>query len=413
MLPIVATSFPPELVRLDRGEPMPEYDRICVKSWVTAGFRVLGVNAAGEIPALAARHPEAEFVAAPHDAMSVYGRPVPTIPAMLAALAQTGAPIVGVINSDIMFEPSLRWPEVIAAAAAKCVVAFRRYDVRTLAGGALYPYWGGFDAFFFDHAAAAIVAEETRAFAIGIPWWDYWLPLTLRLRGYRIREFGRPAVLHIGHEVANDPERRNWRRAAIEFGHAMLQHGVADAGDEWRSLASACQNVVSTPPDDPVLDDKIMQLINPAVLLISPKPCEPSGPDSAGAEQAGVPAIWFASLGRRVAAATWLHGAIRAEQAGDGRAAQIFLSNATNDAPKDPAAHCSLGDFLARRGEWAEAAICYERAAMLAPRSGFILNALGEALRRSGQEQKALACFVRAGECGDGQASLESSTRQK
>jgi Tfp pilus assembly protein PilF len=108
-----------------------------------------------------------------------------------------------------------------------------------------------------------------------------------------------------------------------------------------------------------------------------------------------------------------VHNAIRAEQAGDGRAAQIFLSNATNDAPKDPAAHCSLGDFLARRGEWAEAAICYERAAMLAPRSGYILNALGEALKRSGQEQKALACFVRAGECGDGQASLESSTRQK
>jgi len=83
-----------------------------------------------------------------------------------------------------------------------------------------------------------------------------------------------------------------------------------------------------------------------------------------------------------------------------------------NDAPNDPAVHCSFGDFLARRGEWGAALICYERAAMLAPRSTDALNALGEALRRLGQEQKALACFARARECGDGHAGLESATRQ-
>ena len=54
---VVATSFPPKLLRTNAGRPMQDYDRLCVQSWIACGFKIISLNAPDEIPALASRYP--------------------------------------------------------------------------------------------------------------------------------------------------------------------------------------------------------------------------------------------------------------------------------------------------------------------------------------------------------------------
>ena len=103
----VATSIPPSLTRRDNGEVLPDYQDLCVQSWIGNGFRVLSINDPDEIPALARRYPDVTFVATTRNASEWTGRKNPYIADLLLALNQADEPVLGIINSDLLFEPSL------------------------------------------------------------------------------------------------------------------------------------------------------------------------------------------------------------------------------------------------------------------------------------------------------------------
>src|SRR5689334_8440296 len=83
---VVLTSFPPTLVRKNAGEPMADYDRLCVRSWIECGFHIIAFNTSDEIPPLAARHPEIQFVPAQRTARTTFGKDTPFIADMLSTL---------------------------------------------------------------------------------------------------------------------------------------------------------------------------------------------------------------------------------------------------------------------------------------------------------------------------------------
>src|SRR6267154_193514 len=106
---VVATSFPPKLVRVNAGRPMEDYDRLCVQSWITCGFEIISLNAPDEIPALASRYPEVQFIPTERNASNLFGRRTPFIADILSALARESGSVFGIINSDIVFEPAAGW----------------------------------------------------------------------------------------------------------------------------------------------------------------------------------------------------------------------------------------------------------------------------------------------------------------
>src|SRR5258706_1089810 len=146
---VVATSFPPKLVRTNAGRPMEDYDRLCVQSWIACGFKIISLNSADEIPALASRYPEVEFIPTERNASSVFGRKTPFIADILSALARGSGSAFGIVNSDIMFEPGAAWRDLESPGAPKTVVHGQRCDTRSLIDGALHRYLPGFDYFFF------------------------------------------------------------------------------------------------------------------------------------------------------------------------------------------------------------------------------------------------------------------------
>src|SRR5258708_2938595 len=98
----VATSIPPATVRQDAARAVPDYQALCIESWIGNGFRIMSINHPDEIADLAARYPEITFVPTSRNASGRTGRKNPYIADLLLALKDAREPVLGIINSDIL-----------------------------------------------------------------------------------------------------------------------------------------------------------------------------------------------------------------------------------------------------------------------------------------------------------------------
>jgi hypothetical protein len=396
---VVATSFAPSLVRWNAGRLMEDYDRVCLRSWIECGFHILSVNDPDEIPALAARYPEVEFVPAARNASSVFGRKLPFLADMLSVLAGQTAPVLGIINSDVIFEPvPAAWEQLATLVARKTIAAAQRLDARSLAGGALHRYTPGFDGLFFDRAAAASLASDIRPFTMGLPWWDYWLPVMLALRGYAIECIGRPAMLHLFHQSRTDARSGPWRVLALEYARSVSAECEA-AGcpptPQWQELVALCRQLAGAPdgaPESGELDEHIIHLSELSVPIIA------NNFVALDADKATVsaPSAFFFNLADRVDAGDALYKAMWQEDHGRLDEAHKLYWQAVQKAPNDAGTLSSCGNYLFRQGDLAQAAMLLRKAVERAPDSAMLLNSLGSALGRLGRQQEAIFCFERA-----------------
>lgn len=240
-LPLL-TSLPPRLSRRGRdGSDTGEaYQRACVASWLRCGFRPVSVNPPDEIPDLAARFPGVTFVAADTDGRALYGRPVVFLHHLLKQAQAEGAPVSAIINADILLAGDAGLAERLAAVAmggegGRCVIA-HRFDRPWIdpadpaaGGGEGAFYTVGFDLFVLETARAGLFGDDilgADAFAMGIPWWDYWLPLRLKLAGVTVARLTDPVVQHLEHDQHWNP--RQWR-AGYRLIAAHLKRLACDA----------------------------------------------------------------------------------------------------------------------------------------------------------------------------------------
>jgi Tfp pilus assembly protein PilF len=372
---------------------MEDYDRLCVESWIACGFRVLGINTAGEIPALAARYPGVEFIAAERSAQALFARNTPFIADMMSVLAAQPEPVLGIVNCDLLFEPVAAWQDLISLIEQKIVLTGQRLDVRTLEGGALHQYFPGFDYFFFGREAAAALSTSTLPFSMGLPWWDYWCPLSLASRGFRLQCLASPVVLHLAHESRTDARTMTWRRLAAQFARGLLQDTKECAPPlDWESLVETCALLDSASDaalENGACDGEIIRLSEFAVPLIAGVPVE------LGSAPA-TPAPYFADIPRRKVAGQALHLALMEEKRRQFEAARAHYVTATQNAPQDPGVLSSCGNFFFRQGDMERAASLLNRAVEYAPDSAMLLNSLGSALGQIGRDDEALVCFERA-----------------
>src|SRR5262249_35572871 len=146
---VLATSIPPSLSRKNAGRDISGvYQKLCIGSWIACGFRVLSINDADEVPALAAQFPEVEFVPVSRNASAISGRKNPYIADVLRALLDTPENAFGIINADLVFETSTAWQARLPSALERALVVAQRHDTSSLLDGAFRVYFWGFDAFF-------------------------------------------------------------------------------------------------------------------------------------------------------------------------------------------------------------------------------------------------------------------------
>ena len=216
----IVTSIPQNIIRYDDGRLADyDYQKICIQSLIGCGFRVMSVNDREEIRVLAPKYPEVEFIEAEINVNKLTGRKIPSVFQLLVALTAVPESVVGIINSDIVFEPSPIWQQELPRLVVNAAVVGQRIDATSLLRGATLRFPHGFDYFFFERAAIKDFIDESQFYSMGLPWWDYWLPIALALKRRQIVVLDRPYVLHLIHKVGYHPQI--WLDFALRFAECV------------------------------------------------------------------------------------------------------------------------------------------------------------------------------------------------
>jgi len=207
-----------------------------VQSWLDHGIKVLAVNTADEIGRLSESYADIEFVPTTRTAEQHAGRPVPYIYDLLMAGKNhtSEGDTVGIINADIFLRPQNNLKSFLMKEAEDSVVLGPRVDVAAPADFQTYvpasdPSFSiGYDYFVMDRNLLDDFTDSP--FAMGMPFWDYWLPLTSYLAGRALKALKSPVALHVHHET-------RWNDTIYLFFHSLIAYALeqskqASSGDD-------------------------------------------------------------------------------------------------------------------------------------------------------------------------------------
>ncbi len=166
-----------------------------IKSWIKLGFNVVSINYAEEIEVLQPSFPDIKFVQAKRDGRQTFGKPVIYLDDFLEYLKNADSEVCGIVNSDIYLLGNEGISSSIKKYTMDSIVYGSRIDVDSLKILEGDVYEAGFDFFFFDKSLTWYFPESD--FCMGMPCWDYWMPLVATLEGLQIKKLISPFAYHL------------------------------------------------------------------------------------------------------------------------------------------------------------------------------------------------------------------------
>lgn len=186
----IATSIAPRNFELQRA---------AIDSWLRLGFNIISVNSTEESPIVAQHFPDISIRTVDRTAEGVAGKPYVFFDDVCAALLERHGEICGIVNSDIVFKIDDQFQSFVKDYAKSGLVFGSRIDIENQEDTDGKKYVHGFDFFFLDRTTLELMPES--AFCLGVPWWDYWLPVLTVLMGRSCYEIVSPVAYHITHET--------------------------------------------------------------------------------------------------------------------------------------------------------------------------------------------------------------------
>jgi hypothetical protein len=186
------------------GNPTPQ--KRAIESWrALPGVEVISLNSAVELPQLRREGYDSgvRFVEARRDGREMVGKPFVHVYDAIKAGAAGEASMVGIVNSDVMLRVRPGFVEQLWPQVEGGIVFGSRMDIAAADAPTGQVYSWGFDYFFMDRAALGCV--EDGPFFMGVPWWDYWLPITFIIADLRISRVASPIGFHVSHPARWDP----------------------------------------------------------------------------------------------------------------------------------------------------------------------------------------------------------------
>lgn len=230
----------------------PGIQAAAITSWQQLGGRILSANQPDEIDCLKTKFPQVDFHPLTRSAQAQAGKPVPLIDDLLDIARQTSpqAPCV-LINADIVLMDRPRaLASVLARAADGILVCGARLDVDDVAQAeqALQdrqPLRGeiarGYDYFVLPPSLATRL-PSTRL-ALGMPFWDYWLPLAALIANIATVCVEAPFALHERHDSKWDHTKFTYFRTFMDATLAQLAPSDPTPGAEPLSRSLAWQMI--------------------------------------------------------------------------------------------------------------------------------------------------------------------------
>jgi hypothetical protein len=136
-------------------------------------------------------------------------------------LRASGASTCGIVNSDILLTHASDLPAQISAATQNALVYGPRFEVTSWNDdkGHFDPF--GFDYFFFKPDLVRRLPECH--FCLGMPFWDFWLPLSALFAGYRLTKIMSPIAKHIPHPTSRDESFMMFNGAFADFAKTAVE----------------------------------------------------------------------------------------------------------------------------------------------------------------------------------------------
>jgi tetratricopeptide (TPR) repeat protein len=270
-------------------------------------------------------------------------------------------------------------------------------------------YWG-YDVFFFDRPMALAMADSAGPFAMGMPWWDYWVPAATVFARRRFQIVGRPLALHLVHPRGyDDGSTATFETAFAEFVVSAAAKWSDPLSSDLTGLVRLCREWLDRKNEnkkDLLFSGQTFETFAESIApwrrallenIISLNGVEtsvqPSSHPSSGTRHAN-PA--FGNLDSRLRAGSALDGARHFESTGQREEAKRMFQTALDLIPSDFGALSDFGEFLCRFGDPLEACTVLERARAQRPASAKVLNDFAYALRAAGRREDAIANFRQA-----------------
>jgi hypothetical protein len=201
-----------------------EAQQAALNSWRAAGLSVVSVNSPPEVTQLREHFPDVTFQTIERPAVDTRGRPLIPISAMIQAAANAPGGVCGIINSDIEFRGDPSVFDSVRRRVAGSLIFGNRIDVADRGFGRGKAYRKGYDFFFWDRKNSALL--EDSPMVLGLPWWDFWLPLHAYGRGLATKRLATSSFVHVVHPVGYDVP------TFVKFGHRFAD-ALAEAYSRW------------------------------------------------------------------------------------------------------------------------------------------------------------------------------------
>ena len=229
MQPIsIYTSLPPRMSRVNAaGEEFGlEYLKYCLDSWRDHGFEPVTVNSEVEVLKLPLEEWGVRKIEVSRNAAEDYGKPFVYLDDFYGKISEDTDRVMVFANADIFFDFTDEQVDKIRNLRPGEAIVLRRIDIDDLDRSNPEEYTGGYD--FLAMHSRDLARFESDLFALGVPWWDHFVPLIMRMTGMTSVFLEPSGIFHLRHE-----ERwSGWMR--FEVGNRFLK-AVIDATRDAKS----------------------------------------------------------------------------------------------------------------------------------------------------------------------------------
>jgi len=194
-----------------------------IESWKKLDNKIVSVNHISEIRILEKEY-DIEFIEPKRTGETLFGKPYVPVSELIKEIKKQGAGII--VNSDIIIKD--------LPIFGSNPMIFNRYDFNDSMESATM-FKSGFDAFFLTEEHCNL--KETYL-CLGQCHWDYWLPISLINKGFKLH---RPSKAHIFHKRHSlQYSEAFWKMTARIFMEETGMRGSA------QSVSSKAFNIINS-----------------------------------------------------------------------------------------------------------------------------------------------------------------------
>lgn len=211
-----------------------EEQQKAVNSWFELGFKVVSFNLVDELSNVEPFFRNVIFLTVNRQADDKIGTRI-YLNEFFEGINSLPGSLFGIVNSDIVFMAGSDFQDFISRQVANSMLFGSRVDTDPSKSGHEKEYPFGFDYFFFskDFSQGSFVPD----FCLGMPLWDYWLPLSAAVNGFSLKKIISPIALHVKHEESWSEAQNDayWPLIGMSV-KDWLKHGRKDTSALWTLL---------------------------------------------------------------------------------------------------------------------------------------------------------------------------------